>query len=153
MGAEKRGHQRQRHILTFIYRAFDGYQMVRTPPYFNDTSKSDFFFFPANWACARRILTAPKDKMLHPYDPCPRSEVVLYLWRAAGKPTSSIANPFTDVSPTDEYYQAVLWAKDTGITQGAGSDTIFKPNGTCTRAEVVTFLMRYVNWRDRQESL
>lgn len=50
-------------------------------------------------------------------------------------------NPFTDVSESAYYYDAVLWAYENGIT--AGKDAAhFQPNITCTRAEVVTFLWR-----------
>jgi hypothetical protein len=48
---------------------------------------------------------------------------------------------FTDV-PADAYYvDAVTWAVEKGITNGM-SDTAFKPNSGCTRAQVVTFLWR-----------
>lgn len=50
-------------------------------------------------------------------------------------------NPFTDVSETDFYYDAVLWAAGEGITSGT-SETTFGPNDPCRRAQVVTFLWR-----------
>ena len=51
------------------------------------------------------------------------------------------AGPFTDV-PAGAYYEdAVQWAVAEGITSGA-SATTFNPNGTCTRAQAVTFLWR-----------
>ncbi|MEG2010247.1 MAG: S-layer homology domain-containing protein, partial [Oscillospiraceae bacterium] len=50
-------------------------------------------------------------------------------------------NPFTDVTDTDYYYDAVLWAVDKGVTSGI-SATTFAPNATCTRAQAVTFLWR-----------
>ncbi len=49
--------------------------------------------------------------------------------------------PFTDVKVGDYYYDAVLWAVDKGITTGV-SATRFDPNGSCTRAQAVTFLWR-----------
>lgn len=50
-------------------------------------------------------------------------------------------NPFTDVSETDFYYDAVLWAAGEGITSGT-SATTFGPYDPCRRAQVVTFLWR-----------
>ena len=47
--------------------------------------------------------------------------------------------PFTDVYPTDSYYEAVKWAYENGITSGTAPDK-FSPNSTCTRGQVVTFL-------------
>ena len=50
-------------------------------------------------------------------------------------------NPFTDV-PAGAYYEdAVVWAVDKGITTGT-SAAAFDPNGSCTRAQIVTFLWR-----------
>ena len=49
---------------------------------------------------------------------------------------------FTDVVAGSYYEKAVIWAVENGITSGKGSATTFKPDLTCTRAEVVTFLWR-----------
>ena len=50
---------------------------------------------------------------------------------------------FTDVSPGAYYYEAVLWAAENDITNGANADgTMFSPNAPCTRAQAVTFLWR-----------
>ena len=51
------------------------------------------------------------------------------------------APPFADVKATDYYANAVLWAVETGITQGIG-ETTFGPDAACTRAQIVTFLWR-----------
>ena len=52
-------------------------------------------------------------------------------------------NPFTDVSVSDPYYDAVLWAyyADPQITDGM-TDTTFGPELTVTRGQCVTFLWR-----------
>ena len=48
---------------------------------------------------------------------------------------------FTDV-PADAWYaSAVAWAVEQGITSGTG-DGKFSPDGSCTRAQMVTFLWR-----------
>ena len=50
-------------------------------------------------------------------------------------------HPFLDV-PAGAYYEdAVVWAVGKGITSGTNATT-FNPNGTCTRAQAVTFLWR-----------
>jgi hypothetical protein len=52
------------------------------------------------------------------------------------------ANPFTDVTDTEQfYYVPVLWATDKGYIKGTSSDT-YTPSGKATRAEVVTILWR-----------
>ena len=53
-------------------------------------------------------------------------------------------NPFDDVSESDYFFNAVLWAVETGVTKGVDDHT-FAPNDTCTRAQIVTFLFRANN--------
>ncbi|MDY4396574.1 MAG: S-layer homology domain-containing protein [Oscillospiraceae bacterium] len=48
---------------------------------------------------------------------------------------------FTDVSAKAYYFDAVAWAVKNKITSGQ-SDTLFAPDASCTRAQMVTFLWR-----------
>ena len=50
-------------------------------------------------------------------------------------------SPFSDVSTSAYYYEAVKWAQEKGITGGIGNG-LFGPNRPCTRAQIVTFLWR-----------
>ncbi len=50
-------------------------------------------------------------------------------------------SPFSDVSTTAYYYEAVKWAQEKGITGGIGNG-LFGPNQPCTRGQIVTFLWR-----------
>ena len=50
-------------------------------------------------------------------------------------------SPFSDVSTSACYYEAVKWAQEKGITGGIGNG-LFGPNQPCTRAQIVTFLWR-----------
>lgn len=76
-----------------------------------------------------------------------RHHVVLdalgHVWQGAGcdRCGEHRSNPFTDVPADSFYFDAVLWAVEKGITNGA-TTTTFNPNGTCLRAQVVTFLHR-----------
>ena len=55
--------------------------------------------------------------------------------------TTTGKHPFTDV-PAGAYYEdAVVWAVGKNITTGM-SAAAFDPNGSCTRAQIVTFLWR-----------
>ena len=57
------------------------------------------------------------------------------------EPTFSWVNPFVDVKNTAYYTSAVEWTLKRMITQGT-TDITFSPNGSCTRAHIVTFLWR-----------
>ena len=50
-------------------------------------------------------------------------------------------SPFSDVSTSAYYYEAVKWAQEKEITGGIGNG-LFGPNQPCTRAQIVTFLWR-----------
>ena len=72
-----------------------------------------------------------------------RAQMVTMLWRTMGQPAAGGAATFTDV-PADSYYaQAVAWAVENGITTGVGGGK-FDPTATCTRAQIATFLYRYM---------
>ena len=53
-------------------------------------------------------------------------------------------NPFTDVSESDYYYDAVIWAYTNGIVNGK-DETHFCPSDSCTRAQSAAFLWRANN--------
>ena len=69
----------------------------------------------------------------------PAGKVTVESRFKAAAPASE--NPFTDV-PSGAYYEdSVIWAVKEDITSGT-SATTFNPDGSCTRAQAVTFLWR-----------
>ena len=115
------------------------------PPFRFDDVKDEtqYFFDPVYWAVDQEITNGTSPTTFSPDAGCTRAQVVTFLWRAAGKPQpSSSKNPFEDVKAGQYYYDAVLWAVEKGITTGTGPNT-FRPDATCTRAQIVTFLWRY----------
>jgi len=109
---------------------------------FEDIPADAYYHNAVAWAVEQGITSGTSDTEFSPYDSCLRSQVVTFLWRAAGEPKAvTRSNPFVDVKPGDYYYDAVLWAVEQGITTGADA-THFEPNSTCNRSQVVTFLYR-----------
>lgn len=109
---------------------------------FSDVKYSDYFFTPVLWAVENHITNGISATEFAPNANCSRGQIVTFLWRACGSPEPTKAdNPFTDVSPSEYYYKAVLWAIENGITTGMSANT-FEPNATCTRGQVATFLWR-----------
>ena len=66
---------------------------------------------------------------------------ILHVVQAAQPEQPSAGTAFTDVSPTAYYADPVAWAVEEGITNGT-SATLFSPEQTCTRAQIITFLWR-----------
>ncbi len=74
--------------------------------------------------------------------PLHRSELVADLWEAAGSPAPTLTeNPFADVDETAAYYPAVLWAFETGLTDGTGGGK-FSPDAEVSAAQAVAFLWK-----------
>ena len=111
-------------------------------PAFPDVPSSAYYAEPVKWAAEKGITSGTKDGGFAPGNTCTRAQIVTFLWRAAGSPEPQTAETgMTDVSPEAYYAKAVAWAIENGITVGR-SDGSFNPNGTCTRANGVTFLYR-----------
>ena len=109
---------------------------------FTDVSKTDYFYDAVLWAVENGITTGTSRTRFSPYATCTRAQAVTFLWRSSGSPAPKNSRmPFTDVSPSAYYYDAVLWALEEGITTGTSSTT-FSPDATCSRAQIVAFLWR-----------
>lgn len=109
---------------------------------FTDFSSDDFYSDAVNWAVGNGITLGTSNTTFSPDEVCTRAQIVTFLWRLAGRPVyKMMPQLFTDVSPNAYCYNAVQWAAVNNITTGTGSNC-FSPEDTCTRAQIVTFLMR-----------
>ena len=109
---------------------------------FTDVPAGSYYEDAVIWAMDKGITTGTSATTFNPNGICTRAQAVTFLWRAAGSPAAkSAVMPFADVKVGSYYYDAVLWAVENGITKGT-SDTMFSPDATCSRAQIVTFLWR-----------
>lgn len=109
---------------------------------FADIKASDYFYDAVIKANKNGIANGTDDSHFGPHISCTRAQAVTFMWRAAGSPSpKSTSMPFTDVLKGSYYYDAVLWAVENGITKGV-TDTLFDPDGKCTRGQIVTFMWR-----------
>ena len=82
-------------------------------------------------------------KLFGPGAKMTRAMLVTVLYRAAGEPSvAGITNKFTDNKQGKYYYNAVLWASNKGIVNGATATT-FDPDGNITREQIAAILYRY----------
>ena len=115
---------------------------------FTDVSESDWFYDAVAWGAQEGVVkgTSTTSYIFSPFEGCTRAQFVTFLWRAADEkePTSTM-NKFSDVSATThaDYYKAILWAAENGITTGTDDGTTFSPNEVVTRAQAVTLMHRY----------
>lgn len=129
-------------VVTFLWRAAGEPKPETTKNPFVDVEEGAYYYDAVLWAYENGITLGLDEEHFDPEGACTRAQVVTFLWRVAEKPKAETAkNPFEDVKKGDYYYDAVLWAYKNGITNGI-SDTQFQIDGTCKRAQAVTFLYR-----------
>ena len=128
-------------VVTFLYRAAGEPSVSGIENPFTDVSSGDYYYNAVLWAVENGITTGTTASTFSPEDTCTRGQVVTFLYRYAGTGVAEADNPFTDVSSSEYYYNAVLWAVENGVTTGTTTST-FSPENSCTRAHVVTFLYR-----------
>lgn len=74
-----------------------------------------------------------------------REQLVTMLWRYAGSPVveGDLADYPDSASVSDWAVNAMIWAVENGVITGNGAGAL-NPQGTATRAEVATILMRFI---------
>lgn len=110
---------------------------------FCDVPEGFYFSEPVDWLAEQGITTGISPSAYGTLDPVSRGQMATFLWRLMGEPEAAGPAPFTDVSPTRYYADAVHWLASEGITTGV-SPTRFDPDGTVSRAQMATFLWRLV---------
>ena len=93
-----------------------------------------------SWMANNEITTGTSPTTFAPGETLRRAQVAAFLHRLAGEPS---APPHSFVDVVAGWQQdPVSWMSHTGITTGT-SPTTFDPDGTLTRAQIITFLYRY----------
>ena len=88
------------------------------------------------WAVEKGITTGTSAKRFSPSVTCSNAHILTFIWRALGEP---------DKTGTGEWYSdSVAWAENGGLLGGTYTGE-FDVNADCPRANVVTYLYRYLN--------
>jgi hypothetical protein len=129
-------------MVTFLWRLAGKPEVKSAGLSFSDVKEEDYYYMAVLWAASKGITKGYEDGTFRPDDPCLREHAATFLWRYAGKPKTSAANTFSDVSSDDYFYKPVLWAASKGIAKGY-EDGTYKPGDKCLREHIVTFMYRY----------
>lgn len=113
---------------------------------FGDVPGDAYFTEPVQWMVDNELTNGTSPGCFSPDRQLTRGELAVFLWRYAGEPFGG-SEPFTDVNPSDFFAEAVAWMVNNGITTGT-SATTFDPTRTVTRAEVATFIWRFMGEPD-----
>lgn len=109
---------------------------------FSDIFSSYTYLDAVNYVSDNGIMTGTSPTKFNPNLSLTRGMAVTALYRKAGEPFAWGSNSFSDVSPSDYFYDAVNWAVEEGITNGTSS-TKFSPHKNLTREDATVFLYRY----------
>ncbi len=107
---------------------------------FTDVKEDDWFYNAIAYLEEMGYFYTYTSKAYRPNDKITRAEFVELAYFASQLEVSPGVS-FTDVTPSDRYYDAIVAAAATGLVNGYGDGT-FKPHNTITRAEVVTVINR-----------
>ena len=112
---------------------------------FPDCNPNEWYASAVTYVSDKGLITGYNDGTFGPYDNVTRGQLVTILWRMEGKPVSSSAG-FSDVSSSDFYYSAALWAQKNGVIKGYGDGT-FGGERLITREEAAVMLANYANFK------
>lgn len=119
---------------------------TEAPAAFRDVAADQWYAQAVNWAVWQGYMSGYGAGSFGPNDALTREQLVTVLWRYSGSPVmgdSSMLNTFSDAAMTSDYaQQAMTWAYAQGVISGNADGTL-NPQGTATRAEVATILMRF----------
>lgn len=106
---------------------------------FTDVSAEDDYYQAVLWAWENGITTGADDTHFDPDGRCTRSEVISFLYRAAGSPACKASERFKDVDRDDYFYWPVIWAIQQKMTKGVCRYQ-FGALQSCTWGQLVMFL-------------
>mgnify|MGYP002794502562 CR=1 FL=1 len=127
--------------VTFLWRAAGSPEPKSADLPFTDVPADAYYAKAVAWAVENNVAKGVSETAFAPNASCTRAQIVTFLWRAQQSPASGGENPFADVPAAAYYYNAVLWAVESGAAKGV-SETAFAPDDNCTRAQIVTLIYR-----------
>ncbi|MDO5534669.1 MAG: S8 family serine peptidase [Propionibacteriaceae bacterium] len=110
---------------------------------FTDVTPTTQFFDEMCWMAINQISTGHPDGSYRPLDPVNRDAMAAFLYRLAGSPTWTPPrrSPFTDVTPSTQFYAEITWLAEEGITTGYPDGT-YRPLDPVNRDAMAAFLYR-----------
>ncbi|MDD6188299.1 MAG: S-layer homology domain-containing protein [Clostridiales bacterium] len=107
-------------------------------PTFTDVKADEYYAVPVAWAVKKSITDGTSDTTFSPNVTCSNAQILTFMWRAAGSPESTAANPFTNLTGSEYYAKAAVWAYENGMVSG----TSFDADKDCTRSMTVEYFWK-----------
>ena len=136
-------------LVNILWR-LEGKPVVNYAMSYTDVVADKWYTEAVRWATAEGIVLGHSDTVFAPNDAITREQMAAILWRYAkylGMDVSSNGIVMPDFADRDDIAawagEAMSWAYSRGIIQGK-SDDCLAPNGSATRAEAATMLVRFL---------
>jgi S-layer homology domain/Putative amidase domain len=128
-----------------------------TPPAvspFNDVPKTHPSYKQIAWVASKGISTGWADGTFRPAQDVTRDAMAAFMYRLAGKPEFVPPNtsPFTDITPSTQFYLEMNWLKSVSISTGWGDGT-FRPLQPTARDAMAAFSFRLWNVMSTQTGI
>ena len=134
--------------VTILYR-LEGAPAVTTDAGFNDVAAGTWYTDAVNWAAANNIVNGVEGNNFDPTGSLTREQMATILYRYAQYKGADVSaagdiSGFADSANVSSWAaDAVKWAVGTGLVNGVEGNAL-APQGTSTRAQAATVLMRFV---------
>ena len=133
-------------IVTILYR-LEKEPAAGTSP-FTDVDAGQWYAKAVAWAAANGVVNGTSPTTFNPNDPITREQMAAILYRYASFKGYDVTQKadlagFTDVAQISDYAKdPMAWANKEGLIGGVSATTL-QPQGSATRAQVATILMRF----------
>jgi hypothetical protein len=113
---------------------------------FSDVQPNDYFYEPVRYLTCAGVISGYADGTFRPYNNATRGQMCKIVVLAYGYATYTPPNPtFTDVPPSDPFYQYVETAAYFEIVSGY-SDGSFRPYNNVTRGQLSKIVVIAAGW-------
>ncbi len=133
-------------LVTVLYRLVGEPEVDGMVNPFTDVAADTWYTDAVIWAANNGIITGVTETTFAPNANISREQLVTILYRFFGEPETNtdVLAGYADANAISEYaVDAMAWAVENGIVNGI-TETVLAPQGTATRAQIATILMRVI---------
>ena len=115
---------------------------------FKDVNTNAWYYPSIEYVYNKGIILGTSDTTFNPNTKLTRGMLVTILHRMDGKPAPKSQNKFSDVSKSQYYYDAVVWATEKGIVHGYENGK-FGPDSNITRQDLAVILRNFAQYKGK----
>lgn len=128
-------------VAAFLWRAKGAPEAEAAESPFPDVTPGGPFYEAVLWAAENGITGGAGDGTFQPGAPCTNAQVLVFLWRAEGRPAAAGESALAEQYPGQYYTDALAWADAAGLLESMGNGAL-QPHQRASRANIVTWLYR-----------